>query len=151
MVWTSNCWSCIALQIIVKEKGVFTNVISPTSKAKLRLLFEVAPLGLLVEKASRHSSDGKQSVLDKVISFVDERTQVSYGSKNEIIRFFSRRGNRAVKRSKTIGLGNYRRKCSVDGNWWTYCRYCCFCCDMDWFFPILTHSFLFSLWFFPIP
>merc|ERR1711904_674756 len=38
-------------QIIVKEKGVFSNVISPTTKAKLRLLFEVAPLALLVEKA----------------------------------------------------------------------------------------------------
>ncbi|KAJ6311855.1 hypothetical protein OIU77_013581 [Salix suchowensis] len=31
--------------IIVKEKGVFTNVISPSSKPKLRLLFEVAPWG----------------------------------------------------------------------------------------------------------
>jgi hypothetical protein len=30
-------------QIIVKEKGIFTNVTSPTTKAKLRLLFEVAP------------------------------------------------------------------------------------------------------------
>lgn len=28
-------------QIIVKEQGVFTNVISPTTKAKLRILFEV--------------------------------------------------------------------------------------------------------------
>lgn len=35
-------------QIIVKEKGVFTNVTSPSTKAKLRLLFEVAPLALLV-------------------------------------------------------------------------------------------------------
>eukprot|EP00884_Botryococcus_braunii_P015696 jgi/Botrbrau1/280/Bobra.0022s0248.2 len=35
-------------QIIVKEKGVFTNVTSPSTKAKLRILFEVAPLGLLV-------------------------------------------------------------------------------------------------------
>ena len=35
-------------QIIVKEKGVFSNVSSPSSKAKLRVLFEVAPLGLLV-------------------------------------------------------------------------------------------------------
>ena len=35
-------------QIIVKEKGVFTNVISPSTKAKLRILFEVAPLSLLV-------------------------------------------------------------------------------------------------------
>ena len=35
-------------QILVKEKGVFTNVTSPTTKAKLRILFEVAPLALLV-------------------------------------------------------------------------------------------------------
>lgn len=74
-------------QIIVKEKGIFTNVTSPTAKAKLRLLFEVAPLGLLIEKAGGYSSDGKQSVLDKVINNLDERTQVAYGSKNEIIRF----------------------------------------------------------------
>jgi sedoheptulose-bisphosphatase len=38
-------------QIIVKEKGVFTNVTSPSTKAKLRILFEVAPLGLLVSAA----------------------------------------------------------------------------------------------------
>ncbi|XP_062226344.1 sedoheptulose-1,7-bisphosphatase, chloroplastic-like [Phragmites australis] len=74
-------------QIIVKEKGIFTNVTSPSAKAKLRLLFEVAPLGFLIEKAGGHSSDGKQSVLDKVINELDERTQVAYGSKNEIIRF----------------------------------------------------------------
>ncbi|KAJ7519265.1 hypothetical protein O6H91_20G031100 [Diphasiastrum complanatum] len=74
-------------QIIVKEKGIFTNVTSPTTKAKLRLLFEVAPLGLLIEKAGGYSSDGKQSVLDKVIINTDDRTQVAYGSKNEIIRF----------------------------------------------------------------
>ena len=74
-------------QIIVKKKGIFTNVTSPTAKAKLRLLFEVAPLGFLMEKAGGHSSDGKQSVLDKVINELDERTQVAYGSKNEIIRF----------------------------------------------------------------
>ena len=74
-------------QIIVKEKGIFTNVISPSSKAKLRLLFEVAPLGFLVEKAGGYSSDGYQSVLDKEIINLDDRTQVAYGSKNEIIRF----------------------------------------------------------------
>ena len=74
-------------QIIVKEKGIFTNVISPTTKAKLRLLFEVAPLGLLIENAGGYSSDGTQSVLDKVIVNLDDRTQVAYGSKNEIIRF----------------------------------------------------------------
>ncbi|XP_010928921.1 sedoheptulose-1,7-bisphosphatase, chloroplastic isoform X1 [Elaeis guineensis] len=74
-------------QIIVKEKGIFTNVSSPTSKAKLRLLFECAPLGFLIEKAGGYSSDGTQSILDKVINNLDDRTQVAYGSKNEIIRF----------------------------------------------------------------
>ncbi|KAH0873895.1 hypothetical protein HID58_071257 [Brassica napus] len=73
--------------IIVKEKGIFTNVTSPTAKAKLRLLFEVAPLGLLVENAGGFSSDGYKSVLDKTIVNLDDRTQVAYGSKNEIIRF----------------------------------------------------------------
>ncbi|XP_019191202.1 PREDICTED: sedoheptulose-1,7-bisphosphatase, chloroplastic-like isoform X1 [Ipomoea nil] len=74
-------------QIIVKEKGIFTNVVSPSAKAKLRLLFEVAPLGFLIEKAGGYSSDGEKSVLDKVITNLDDRTQVAYGSKNEIIRF----------------------------------------------------------------
>ncbi|XP_022765053.1 sedoheptulose-1,7-bisphosphatase, chloroplastic-like [Durio zibethinus] len=74
-------------QIIVKEKGIFTNVASPSAKAKLRLLFEVAPLGFLIEKAGGYSSDGHRSVLDKVINNLDDRTQVAYGSKNEIIRF----------------------------------------------------------------
>ncbi|KAL4376121.1 hypothetical protein GQ457_02G022410 [Hibiscus cannabinus] len=71
----------------VKEKGIFTNVASPSAKAKLRLLFEVAPLGFLIEKAGGYISDGHQSVLDKVINNLDDRTQVAYGSKNGIIRF----------------------------------------------------------------
>lgn len=76
-------------QIIVKEKGVFTNVISPTTKAKLRLLFEVAPLALLVEKAGGASScDGKLvSGLDVEITAHDQRTQICYGSVNEVAKF----------------------------------------------------------------
>ncbi|MCH1928081.1 hypothetical protein L6232_25120, partial [Shewanella sp. C31] len=71
-------------QIIVKEKGIFTNVTSPTAKAKLRLLFEVAPLGFVLEKARGSSSDGQQSVLDKGINNLDARPQVAYGSQNGI-------------------------------------------------------------------
>lgn len=41
-------------QIIVKEKGVFTNVTSPSTKAKLRILFEVAPLALMVSSFMCH-------------------------------------------------------------------------------------------------
>lgn len=76
-------------QIIVKEKGVFTNVTSPSSKAKLRVLFEVAPLALLVENAGGASSgDGKCiSALDIPITMYDQRTQICYGSKGEVKRF----------------------------------------------------------------
>ena len=68
---------------------MFTNVTSPSTKAKLRLLFEVAPLALLVEKAGGESSgDGKpQSALDIVCEIHDQRTQVAYGSIGEIRRF----------------------------------------------------------------
>jgi len=76
-------------QIVVKEKGVFSNVTSPTTKAKLRLLFEVAPLALIVEKAGGESSaDGLCiSALDIPIERHDQRTQVCYGSKEEVKRF----------------------------------------------------------------
>jgi sedoheptulose-bisphosphatase len=76
-------------QIIVKEKGVFTNVTSPSTKAKLRILFEVAPLALLVENAGGASScDGKcVSGLDVPIKAYDQRTEICYGSVGEVRRF----------------------------------------------------------------
>ncbi|GAX79689.1 hypothetical protein CEUSTIGMA_g7130.t1 [Chlamydomonas eustigma] len=76
-------------QILVKEKGVFTNVTSPTTKAKLRILFEVAPLALLVENAGGASSGDGQCVssLDIPINVHDQRTQVCFGSKGEVKRF----------------------------------------------------------------
>ena len=93
-------------QIIVKEKGVFTNVISASTKAKLRILFEVAPLALLVtlshsfrfyrysnglqvEQAGGASScDGRcESALDIEIKDYDQRSQVCFGSKGEVKRF----------------------------------------------------------------
>ncbi|KAJ8764084.1 hypothetical protein K2173_004985 [Erythroxylum novogranatense] len=92
-------------QILVKEKGIFTNVTSPSAKAKLRLLFEVAPLGFLVEKAGGYSSDGCQSVLDKEIKSLDDRTQVAYGSKNEIIRFEETLYGKSRLKSEGVPVG----------------------------------------------
>merc|ERR1711871_660474 len=69
--------------------GVFSNVTSPTTVAKLRILFEVAPLALLIEKAGGASScDGQQkSGLDVPITEWDQRTQICYGSVGEVKRF----------------------------------------------------------------
>ncbi|KAG5237492.1 Sedoheptulose-1 family protein [Salix suchowensis] len=89
----------------ITVKGVFTNVISPSSKAKLRLLFEVAPLGFLVEKAGGYSSDGYRSVLDKEIINLDDRTQVAYGSKNEIIRFEETLNGKSRLKAEGVPVG----------------------------------------------
>ena len=60
-------------QIIVKEKGVFTNVISPSTKAKLRILFEVAPLSLLVSPGTHPSHERSLSSLAEASPPLDYR------------------------------------------------------------------------------
>jgi sedoheptulose-bisphosphatase len=74
-------------QILVKGRGVFCNPASASAKAKLRLLYELAPTAFVIEKAGGKSSDGKQSILDIVIQSTDQRSQVCYGSTNEVQRF----------------------------------------------------------------
>merc|ERR550537_1293907 len=76
-------------QQFTKQQGVFSNPTSKASPAKLRLAFEAAPFGLLVEKAGGKTSDGVsgKSVLDVKINEVDQRTALCIGSSNEVDRF----------------------------------------------------------------
>ena len=76
-------------QQFTKNQGVFSNPTSPKSPAKLRLAFEAAPFGLLVEKAGGKTSDGVTggSILDVEINAVDQRTPLCIGSANEVDRF----------------------------------------------------------------
>merc|ERR1711966_295232 len=76
-------------QCFTKEMGVFATPTAPKSPAKLRVAFEVAPYGLLVEKAGGKTSDGVtgKSVLDIKIDAVDQRTAACMGSANEVDRF----------------------------------------------------------------
>merc|ERR1711906_79702 len=76
-------------QQFTKGQGVFSNPTSKNSPAKLRLAFEAAPFGLLVEKAGGKTSDGVtgNSVLDIKIDAVDQRTAACMGSANEVDRF----------------------------------------------------------------
>jgi len=75
-------------QQFTKNMGVFCNPTSAKSPAKLRLAFEAAPFGLLVEKAGGLTSDGVTggSILDVEITAVDQRTALCCGSKNEVLR-----------------------------------------------------------------
>jgi sedoheptulose-bisphosphatase len=76
-------------QQFTKQEGVFTNPTSESSPAKLRLAFEAAPFGFLVEKAGGRTSDGVsgKSVLDVKIQEVDQRTPLCLGSSKEVQRF----------------------------------------------------------------
>ena len=73
--------------IFAKSRGVFTNVSSPKCPAKLRLLYEVAPLGFIVECAGGSAMEEgceQRSVLDIVIDNMDHRMGVCFGSKKEV-------------------------------------------------------------------
>jgi sedoheptulose-bisphosphatase len=74
-------------QIMVKGKGIFVNVASKKTKSKLRVLYEVAPIGYIIEKAGGQSSDGEKSVLDIPITTTEQVSQVAFGSKDEVARF----------------------------------------------------------------
>lgn len=75
--------------ILTKMQGVFSNVSSVKARAKLRLLYEVAPVGLVVECAggvtTHESYDG--SVLDVKIDDLDKRLGVCFGSSGEVQKY----------------------------------------------------------------
>jgi len=76
-------------QQFTKKMGVFANPTSKSSPAKIRLAFEAAPFGYLVEAAGGKTSDGVTggSVLDVKITGIDQRTALCIGSAAEVDRF----------------------------------------------------------------
>lgn len=70
-------------QILLKGYGVFTY----PQPAKLRLVFECAPLAKIVEAAGGLSSNGQQSILQLSIKALDQRVPVCLGSAPEVERF----------------------------------------------------------------
>lgn len=82
--------------ILCKGEGVLSNASSPKAKAKLRILFECAPIALIVEAAGGQScvcpseaneSVSPSSILDVQITDLDKRIGVCYGSSEEVQRF----------------------------------------------------------------
>ena len=75
--------------MFAKSKGVFSNVSSEKAKAKLRLLYEVAPIGLIVECAGGATTHEAYdcSVLDEKIDNLDKRLGVCFGSTEEVAKF----------------------------------------------------------------
>lgn len=74
-------------QILVKGLGVFTSPASEKAPAKLRVLYEVLPMGYLIEACGGSSSDGCGSVLRLVVGRCDQRSAICVGSRGEVARF----------------------------------------------------------------
>jgi hypothetical protein len=84
--------------ILVKGQSVLVNASSAIAKAKLRLVYELAPIALMVEASGRSSycaptetgGDMKPiSILDVKIDDLDQRLGVCFGSLEEVERFKS--------------------------------------------------------------
>ncbi len=71
---------------VMQGGGLFVNPTSTTAPAKLRLLYECAPLAFIVEAAGGASSNGMASVLKMTIDSLDRRTAITLGSKSEVAR-----------------------------------------------------------------
>ncbi len=71
--------------ILMKEQGVFTYPgYKNMPSGKLRLLYECAPMALLVEQAGGAASNGKKRILDIKVEKLDQRTPIYIGSSDEV-------------------------------------------------------------------
>eukprot|EP01103_Thecamoeba_quadrilineata_P013630 TRINITY_DN3837_c0_g1_i1.p1 TRINITY_DN3837_c0_g1~~TRINITY_DN3837_c0_g1_i1.p1 ORF type:complete len:305 (-),score=59.19 TRINITY_DN3837_c0_g1_i1:40-954(-) len=73
--------------ILIKGRGVFASPVAPNSPAKLRLLYECAPLAKVFENAGGASTNGEISILDVVIENIFHTSAICLGSKLEVKRF----------------------------------------------------------------
>jgi len=74
-------------QIFIRGNGVFSNPHSTVAPAKLRFLYEVAPVAFLMEKAGGRSTDGEKSILDIEIDSYVMKSPLCLGSGEEVNRF----------------------------------------------------------------
>ena len=76
--------------LLIKKKGIFTYFSNKKQNAKLRLIYEILPISLIVKACNGVSlicnNDENHSEIDedKVIDDLGERVNVCYGSKNEV-------------------------------------------------------------------
>lgn len=71
--------------IFMKEQGIFTYPgYEDAPNGKLRLLYECAPLALLMEQAGGRATNGKKRILDLTIEALDQRTPIYIGSEDEV-------------------------------------------------------------------
>jgi len=72
-------------QLFIKGNGIFAAVASPSHKAKLRVLYEVAPVVFLIEKAGGKTVARKcESGMDYVIKSYNDKLEFACGSEDDV-------------------------------------------------------------------
>lgn len=80
----SGCAALDINQLFVKKQGVYTMLHTIAHPSRLSLLYEVIPLGFLIEKAGGKASDTNQPVLDIVITGYTQKVNFIAGSKEDV-------------------------------------------------------------------
>lgn len=76
--------------ILMKRQGIFLSPISAKAPAKLRLLYEVASLALIVTLAQGQAVNEKgQAILDLTIDKHEQRSAIITGSQKEVQRYIA--------------------------------------------------------------
>jgi fructose-1,6-bisphosphatase len=77
---------------VMRHGGIYlhpADVSGPTEQAKLRLLFEAAPLGFLFEQAGGTATNGASAILDVRPTELHQQVPVVFGSTFEVERFLA--------------------------------------------------------------
>ena len=80
----SGCAALDVNQLFVKKQGVFCMLHTIAHPSRLSLLYEVVPLGFLIEKAGGSASDGRNNVLDLEVKGYQQKINFIAGSKEDV-------------------------------------------------------------------
>ncbi len=72
-------------QVLIKKGGLFTYpALKKSPKGKLRLLFELQPMALIMEQAGGLAIDGKQDILSVKVESINQLSPIYIGSTYEV-------------------------------------------------------------------
>lgn len=81
----SGCFVADTHQILIKGGGVFSYpALRDSPWGKLRVLFELQPMALIIEQAGGKATDGNLGILDIRLAHLHQRSPVYAGSKTEV-------------------------------------------------------------------
>lgn len=70
--------------MFIKKQGIYVMLNTIAHPSRLSMLYEICPLGFLIEKAGGKATDGIKEVLDIEITGYEQKTNFIAGSKEDV-------------------------------------------------------------------